>query len=177
MGIIKQSTYETCLACCLVMMAGNTREDEIEIWKHGWKFNYLIGQLNYVASVYEKEIEAYVENEYYFNKLQKQKGKRVRLTNKKIDTNLISRLLQNGKVIVYLDCYYLQKVVHAPYFVMAAKQEKEFIEIADPFDGKLKKINEGIISKAIGSLRNHLKYSPVLITMPAEINEGSKSII
>ncbi|HBE90922.1 MAG: hypothetical protein A3E37_00520 [Candidatus Andersenbacteria bacterium RIFCSPHIGHO2_12_FULL_46_9] len=170
MEIIKQSTYETCLACCLLMMADKKEEDEIEIWKHGWKFNYLIGQLNYVAREYEKEIGAYVENEYYFKELQKQRGKRVRLTNKKIDTNLISRLLQDGKVIVYLDCYYLQKVVHAPHFVMAVKQEKEFIEIADPFDGKLKKINEGIISKAIDSLRNHLKYSPILITMPAESN-------
>jgi hypothetical protein len=38
------------------MMTGKTRKDEIEIWKHGWKFNYLIGQLNYIANKYKKEI-------------------------------------------------------------------------------------------------------------------------
>jgi len=168
MKVIKQSTYETCLPCSLLMMAGRGNRDEIEIWRHGWKFNYLIGQLNYVASKYKKRIVAYVENKYYFNQLQRQKSSGVKLVNKKIDAKLLSKLLEDSKVIVYLDCYYLQKILHAPHFVVALNQDKYSIEIADPFDGRLKKIPKDIIKKGISSLRNHLKYSPVLITIPVD---------
>lgn len=167
MKMIKQSTYETCLPCCLLMMAGKTRKDEIEIWKHGWKFNYLIGQLNYVANKYKKEIIAYIENKYYFSQLQKKKGSNVKLVNKKIDAKLLGEFLKDGKVIIYLDCYYFQKILHAPHFVVALSQDKDFIEIADPADGKLKRIPKDIIKKGIDSLRNHLKYSPVLIIISA----------
>ncbi|MDP2741540.1 MAG: hypothetical protein Q8O66_02565 [bacterium] len=166
MKVIKQSTYETCLASCLLMMAGKIKKDEIEIWKRGWKFNYLIGQLNYVSKKYNKKIEAYVENKYYFNQLQKQRGKGIKLVNKKIDVQLLSSLLESGEVIIYLDCYYFQKILHAPHFMVALRQNKNFIEIIDPFDGKLKKISVSTIKKGINSLRNHLKYSPVLITFP-----------
>lgn len=168
MKIIKQSTYETCLPCCLLMMTGQGNKDEIEIWKHGWKFNYLIGQLNYVADRFSKKIEAYIENKYYFNQLLKQNNKNVKLVNQKIDSKLLSDLLEKGKVIVYIDCYYLQKILHAPHFVVALRQTESFIEIADPADGKIKMIPTRVISQAIVSLRNHLKYSPVLVTIPTD---------
>ena len=80
---IKQSTYETCLTCCLLMLAGKSKKDEIEIWKHGWKFNYLIGQLNFVSSKYNKKVTAYIENKYYFNELKKQVGKNVKISQHK----------------------------------------------------------------------------------------------
>lgn len=172
MKIIKQSTYETCLACCLLMMTGGIRKDEIEIWKRGWRFNYLIGQLNYVVRKYDREFEVYVENKYYFNQLQKQKGRGIKLVNKKIDTKLLNRLLEIDKVIVYLDSYYPYnaRYVHAPHFVIAARKIKGDIEVADPFDGKLKKISISTIKKGINSLRNYLKYSPVLITISVDRN-------
>lgn len=166
MKIIKQSAYETCLPCSLMMMVGKRgRQDEIEIWKHGWKFNYLIGQLNFVSEKYKIKIRAYIENKYYFSQLQKQKGRSVELENKKIDLRLIKNLLNGGKVIVYLDIFVLFGVLHAPHFVVATKIEKDKIEIADPADGKLKQVSFKMLSKGIKSLRKHLKYSPVLVIM------------
>ena len=157
MKIIKQSTYETCLPCCLLMMSNKGNKDEIKIWKQGWRFNYLIGQLNYVARKYGKAIKAYIQN-------QKEDG--VELVNKKITIALIDELLVKGNVIIYIDNYYLQGILHAPHFVMALRRIEKIIEIVDPFDGKLKKIPADTIQKGIISLRNHLKYSPVLITFP-----------
>lgn len=165
MKVIKQSTYETCLPCCLLMVVEKNKKDEIEIWKQGWKFNYLIGQLNYVANKYGQKFEVYVENKYYFNRLEKQKGKGIKLVNKKIDVRLLSKLLKNSKIVVYLDNYYIQKIIHAPHFLVALRRIKDRLEIADPFDGKLKKVSMNIISKGIISLRNHLRYSPVLISI------------
>jgi len=113
---------------------------------------------------YNKEIEAYIENKYYYNQLKKQKGAGVKLINKKIDLKLLSKLLEQGEIIVYLDCYYLYKILHAPHFVVALKQGRDIMEIADPGDGKIKKISLTTIKKGIYSLRSHLKYSHVLVT-------------
>jgi uncharacterized protein YvpB len=146
------------------MLTGGRKKSEIETWKHGWKFNYLIGQLNYVANASGQIIEAYVENKYYFDQLQKQKKSSVRLVNKKIDITLISKLLEKSAVTIYLDNYFLQKILYAPHFVIAIGQDKNIIEIIDPFDGKIKKISVTTINNGISGLRNHLKYSPVLIT-------------
>jgi hypothetical protein len=147
------------------MIADGARKDEIEIWKHGWKFNYLIGQLNYVANKYSVKFEVYVENKYYFDQLQKQKRRDVTLVNKKIDVALIDKLLKKGTVIVYLDNYVFQKVLHAPHFVLALGHRAALMEIADPFDGKVKKISASSIRKGIRDLGNHLKYSPIAITI------------
>lgn len=165
MKIIKQTTYETCLASVLLMLIGESwnKSKEIEIWKHGWEFNYLIGQLNYTAKKHKKSFVVYIENRYYFEKLRKEKSREIKLVNAKIDIRLIKKLLKSAPVIVYLDNYYLQKIVHAPHFVLAKKFRDDTIEIADPYDGKKKRIPGKILNKAIISLRNHLKYSPVLI--------------
>lgn len=168
MKTIKQSTYETCLPCCLLMMSEKTAKDEVEIWKQGWKFNYLIGQLNYVAKKYNKNITTYIEYKKYFNQLQKQKQKGVVLINKKIDLKLLFKLLEQQKVIIYIDGYYPYKpnagYVHCPHFVIALKKDGSFVEIADPWDGKTKKWSINDVKKGIISLRNHLKYSPVFVT-------------
>lgn len=166
---LKQSTYETCLTCCLLMLAGKSRKDEIEIWKHGWKFNYLIGQINFVSSKYNKKVTAYIENKYYFNELKNQGGKNVRLINSKINLKLINKLLEEGSVGVYCDAYYPfaahSGYVHAPHFIVCLSRDGDFMELADPWDGQIKKWPVKEINKAIISLRNHLKYSPVLITI------------
>ncbi|MFA5021060.1 MAG: hypothetical protein WC517_03310 [Patescibacteria group bacterium] len=166
---IKQSTYETCLACCLLMLAGKGRRDEVEIWKHGWKFNYLIGQLNFVSSKYNKKIIVYIEIKDYFNWLQPQKSRGVKLVNSRIDWKLIAKLLKSQPVIIYADGYYPfvpnSAYVHAPHFIVALKAVGEFVEVVDTYDGKIKKWKINDLKKGITSLRNHLKYSPVLITI------------
>jgi hypothetical protein len=148
-----------------MLMDKTDGEDEIKIWKHGWKFNYLVGQLNYVASHYGKRLSAYIENPYYFRDLEKQKKKGVVLLNKKINIALLSQVLKEGKVIVYLDTYHLHGILHAPHFVIATRRVGDYIEIADPYDGKVKRVSVGVIKKSIDSLRKHLKYSPVLVTV------------
>jgi hypothetical protein len=128
-----------------------------------WKFNYLIGQLNFVSNKYNKKFITYIENKYYFNDLKKQSNINIELVNSKIDLKLIDNFLKEGILIVYLDCYYLYHILHAPHFVIAVKRIADKIEIIDPNDGKIKMIRVNELNKGIISLRNHLKYSPVLI--------------
>lgn len=168
----KQTTYETCLAACLLMLTGEryNQKDEITIWKKGWEFNYLIGQLNYFSKRYKKYLNVWIENKTYFRNLKEVKNNRINLLNSKIDTKLIKSLLVNGKVIIYLDNYFLQHITHYPHFVLGIGINKEDkIRIADPYDGKIKLVSMDVIRKGIISLRNHLKFSQVLI-QEREIN-------
>lgn len=167
MKVIKQSTYETCLACCLLMVTNSPTKEEIEIWKHGWKFNYLIGQLNYAAKKYNKKIAAYIESSRYLKNLQKINAGNVELVKKKINLDFLLQLLEKEKVVVYLDSYYPYQpgYAHAPHFVVALRRIGNFIEVADPWDGKIHKFPLKLLKKAIDSLRDHLKYSPVLLTV------------
>jgi hypothetical protein len=81
----KQTTYETCLAVSLMLLVGikPSKRKEISIWKAGWEFNFLIGQINYFCQKYNKGISVYVENTFYYNDLIKQKNNSVTIINKK----------------------------------------------------------------------------------------------
>jgi hypothetical protein len=166
MKIIKQTTHDTCLACALLMIVSGNKKDEIEIWKHGWNFNYLIGQLNYVSKKYNKSLVAYIENKYYFQELLKQKKEKVDLKNEKINLKLIEKMIKYNNIAVYVDAYYPYVLgnYHAPHFWVILKIGNDFVEVADPWYGKKIKMPMNVFKKAIISLRNHLGYSPVLIT-------------
>ena len=161
----KQTTYESCLSVALMQLLGikPSRSKEINIWKSGWDFNFLIGQVNYVSNKYDKKITICVENPLYLNDLKKQNSSYVSLIHKRIDSKLINSLLRYGKFIIYLDNYYIQKVTHAPHFILIQKENKNDYLISDPWDGKQKLINKKTIHKAVSSLRNHLKFSPIII--------------
>ncbi len=168
MKIIKQTTHDTCLACALLMIVNGNKKDEIEVWKHGWNFNYLMGQINYVSKKYNKNLVAYIENKYYFGEVLKQKKGKVELKNEKIDLKLIKKVLKDSNVTVYVDAYYPYVLgnFHAPHFWVILRIDDEFVVVADPWYGKEMKMPIYIFKEAIISLRNHLKYSPVLITTP-----------
>ena len=67
----KQTTYESCLAVCLMHLINvqPNAEKELAIWQKGWTSNYLIRQLNYVSKEYEVNFKVYVGNKYYYDSL------------------------------------------------------------------------------------------------------------
>jgi len=66
-------------------------------------------------------------------------------------------------VIVYLDAFVIWKITHAPHFIIVIENSRKGYKIYDPWDGKIRLINSTVLSKAIISLRNLLKYCPQLI--------------
>lgn len=171
MKIIKQTTHDTCLPCALLMLVGGNKKDEIEVWKHGWNFNYLIGQLNFASKKYNKNLLAYIENKYYFGQISKQKKGKVDLKNAKINIDLIKKVIKDNKVAVYVDAYYPYVLgnLHCPHFWVVLEVNDKFVKVADPWYGKEMNVPINIFKKAIVSLRNHLKYSPVIVTTPRQL--------
>ena len=179
-----QTTYETCLPSCLIMLLSlrSNPEEEIEIWRHGWSFErkyctYVIGQLNYVASKWGVHFELIIENkgDYYIN--EKLALPQIKTRNSKIDLELIKKNLGFGPVILYVDSYYIPKYInksyhsppeyiksfyHYPHFILILSLKRR-IKIIDSLDGKVKFIKKGAIKNAIASLRSPLSFSPFLI--------------
>lgn len=173
MKIYRQTTYETCLACCLLMLIREnySRAKEISIWENGWgvldfgrRFNFMIAQVSYVAKNYRKGFKIYIEEKNYYRELVKKKPYRIEIFNVKIDINLISKLIKENILIVYVDNFYLRKRNHSPHFILVIKQNKKSFLIGDPLRGRKIYVSKKVLIRAIRSLKNHLAFSPLVIT-------------
>lgn len=166
----QQTTFETCLAVCLLNILGVkiTPKREREIFYYALNFskdNFVVGHLDFVARKFGAKIDFYIDNKSFFNFIKKFKfSKNISLIQEKINLKLIDKLLKISPVIVYLDAYYLLKIVHYPHFIIVIKKLNDEYKIFDPWQGKIKNMNSKILSKSISSLRNHLKFCPLLIT-------------
>lgn len=174
MTIREQSTIETCLPVCLMYMLEqegikmNTSE-ELTILTEGLKFtklDYSTGQLVYLSKKYKTRFEQYVEHPKFYRILSKLKYPNyMKIINKKIHIKLIRELVKKSKIILYLDSYHLDKVLHAPHFVVLKSLNDKHAVILDPWYGNQRKIPIKNIIRSIQSLRNNLKLSPKLIRL------------
>lgn len=66
--------------------------------------------------------------------------------------------------ILYLDNYGIGNIVHEPHFIVVEKVIlKEKVKVFDPADGKEKIFTIKKINRAVGMLRKHLLFSPIII--------------
>ncbi len=165
----EQSTFETCLAVALLNLVGVniSYEREREAIDYALDFskeNFTIGHLDFVAEKTNTELDFYVDNKQFFNFIKKVKfSNKINLVQEKINLRLINRLIKISPAIVYIDSYYLWRISHYPHFIIVIKKVKNSYKIFDPWDGQIKYIDASVLSKAIISLRNHLKFCPQLI--------------
>ncbi len=136
---------------------------ELEIWKQGWQFSFLVNQLNYFANKYKFDLEVFIENKPYCQSLQKAASKRLTLKCKKIDPKLLRSKLKNGPVVIYVDNFFFHKTVHAPHFFLVTSARQDAYTIVDSWDGKDKIVSSDTLDDAVSSLRNLMLYSPVII--------------
>lgn len=171
--VYKQTTYETCLACNLLINANRvkpikiTKNLELQILNHSLDFskeNFTIGHLDYVAKRLGLKIDWFVDNRHFYNLIKKLKmHKNIHVKPRKIDLKFLDTLLKTFPVILYLDSYSLFKVYHYPHFVTILEKKNNKYKISDTWYGKRKVIDSKVISEGIILLRNHLKFSPQLI--------------
>jgi len=168
MKTYKQTTCETCLASFLLLLAGvkPNQNKEMEILTYGLKFtkwNFSIGQLDFVARKYRKTIVTYVEDRRLYNLFRRlPTSERIKVVQANINLKLIKRLVKRP-LIVYVDDYLFRKELHYPHFVVVWKLERNNFLITDPWDGKMKRITPSSLLKGIKLLKNTLKFSPQII--------------
>lgn len=162
-----QSTYETCLASCLLILDNKHVEKnlELEILKHSLdysKFDFVSGHLDFFKD--KVSFERIVDNKIFLKHLESVNVEYKNVKVKKVNTKLIDFLLQNyGKVIVYLDSYILYQDVHYPHFILINGRSDKYYEVIDPWNGEKKLISKNVIKEGINMLNNHLLFCPQLI--------------
>lgn len=167
-----QTTYETCLACCLFQAVDRikpiriTDKLELDCINHSMKFSkddFVIGHLDFIAKKFNFSIERIVNNKPFYNYIQKIKSSsKIKTRVEKINLSFIDKVLDK-QPILYIDSYYLFKVTHYPHFITVLDKIGTKYKIFDTWDGKEKLISGKILSQAISSLRNHLRFCPQVL--------------
>jgi len=168
MKTYKQSTSNTCLPSSFLLLLNikPNQEKEMEIFINGLKFNredFTIGQINFVANKYRKNIVVYVQDKKLSNLFRRLHiSKRIKIIQTNVNLNLIKKLIKYP-LILYLDDYLLRKEVHFPHAIVVWKFEKNKFIISDPWDGKIKKLDSYSLAKGIRLMRDVIKFSPTVI--------------
>lgn len=177
----KQKHPETCLAKCLMILLEKERKQKIPA---KYELDLLIFSLNYereniarghlekIVKDFKVNIDWYVDSKIFFDFVKNMNiPKKISLTQEKIKLNFIDKILEKP-IIIYIDRFYLWNKdwglyykYHYPHFIIVNKKIDDFYEIIDPDDGKIRKIESKILSKAIISIRNHLWISPQVIQL------------
>ncbi len=177
----KQKHPETCLAKCLMILLEKSKKIEIpdkyelELLIFSLKYereNIARGHLEKVVRDFDVKIDWFVDSKIFFDFVKKMKiPQEVSLINEKVNLKLIDKLLEKP-LILYVDIFHLWEKemglyykYHYPHFIIVNQKRGNFYEIIDPDDGKVKRIEQRRLSKAIISLRNHLWISPQIIQL------------
>ena len=169
-----QKTCQTCLAVCLMTLAKEAgvnipESEELSILIEGLKFTKLdfsTGHVEYVCQKYGLKLEQVVEFPAFYKQLAKLTlPLTMRLTCAKIDKRLLEKNIQTGLAIIYIDKYALEGIFHWPHFVILQSMHAGTATILDPWDGKQYKYPVKALIRAVQSLRNKLKISPLLVRL------------
>lgn len=171
-----QSTYETCLACCLLQAIGRSkplklsRRLELDCINHSMKFSkndFVIGHLDYIIKKFNTNVIRIVDNQKFYNYLKDiNQSPKIKIEHRKINLNLIDKLLDK-RPILYIDAYSLFKVYHYPHFVTILDKIVDNYKIFDTWDGKEKTTSGEMLSKSISSLRNRIRLCPQILLVEA----------
>jgi dimeric dUTPase (all-alpha-NTP-PPase superfamily) len=165
--IYKQTTCESCLSCCLLMLLNNpiSQNDEINLFIEGIKrypFSYSLGICEEFADKYDKDIIIYVHNKYYSKYLNTLKNENnVHIVQMYINKSFINK--QEYPFVIYLDNNILEEYIHSPHFVIVESFDKTDYIIIDPWKGMRIKINKETLYKGVLLLKEHLKFCPLII--------------
>jgi len=175
-GIYKQTTADTCLPSCLLMIledkgiVKSNQKLEIEILVEGDKinkYNRTFGHLFYVCKKYGLYADYYSFSQYYI-KVAKEIVKKFQYNNinvKKADINshIVKKLIKSGYLVVSIDDFALRKELHFPHYVVLDKYVNNKFELIDPWDGKLFYLNAKELDNAVSLLNNLLYLKELLI--------------
>lgn len=173
MKAYKQKTGQGCFVSCLLMLnsekfGGNiNRKDEESILLRGLDRKYTFPAIGVPKEIFKrfgKKINIIVDNKYFTNFLIKKirDRKNFNVFHKKINPSLVRELLKNGPIACHIDDNLLGDYSHASHFIIIEKSTPGGFGIIDPWYGKRRIISEKTLTRAILSLKKHIKMCPLI---------------
>lgn len=167
-----QTTYETCLACCLLQAVDRikplkiSQKLELDCLNHSLMFtrdDFTIGHLDFIAKKFKVNIRRIVDNKPFLMYVKKLKSSPFITTEvQKIGLKLLNKLIDK-KPIIYIDAYYLFGMYHCPHFVTVLDHVGETYKIFDTWSGREILVEGKKLRKSISSIRNSMKLCPQVI--------------
>lgn len=154
----RQTTYQTCLACCLLQKASEikrikiTQKLELKCVNHSMRYSkdsFALGHIDFIQKRFGISPTL------------------IKDRNKRISIDLIDRLIET-QPIVRIDCFYLGSHYHQPHYIIVRLRNGDGYAFYDPWDGKEKTMHRETLERAIESLRTYIRLEPEIITFPAK---------
>ena len=176
-----QSTWESCLAWCLLYLAGEepTKEKELMVIEYALRFtkkDFTIGHLEAVNALFKK-ITLHIDDASSYewrSAAQLKKSKNIDIFPCDI-LNILDFYFTLSKVkqpvIIYLDAFALWKRYHYPHYVIVLSEHGKSYKILDPWNGKTRIVPKTLIRRGIIMLKEHLGFATRAITI---VSEGGK---
>lgn len=172
-NVFVQTYHHSCLATVLLMIAGY-KDQKLEkvIYIEGEKRDYgfyLNGMLTSFVKHTDKSLNVFVDNKFLTKKLTnnlKSLSSKIKVIHQPISTKIVSKIVREKPLVLYIDNQFLGDYSHTPHFVVANKirDDKRF-EVFNTVDGRKRYMTDNVLNDAILSLKKHIKMCPVIITM------------
>lgn len=163
----KQTTSQSCLPVCLMLSNGMSPTPRLErdILLEGveeLEGGYAIGVIRAFQKRFAVGIEVFVDNAYFCTFLNEHySSDKLTFTHQKITGSFLDKC--SYPVIVYMDTHQLGFYDHSPHFISIESQTPTSFVILEPAVGKRIRISRKKLEESIKSLRNRLRYCPLVI--------------
>jgi len=168
----KQTTAESCLACCLQTLAASlgkrdiSKDDDAKMLFYALKFSrvdFVAGHLAFVEKEFGIKTTRYVNNKILYDLV---KGAvTTDLVQKKISWDFIHERLKKGSVILLIDAFRLLRTCHYPHWIVVHGKKKDGYDIYDPWEGERQIIPRQLLQDLLSDLNDVLWMAPQLIVV------------
>ncbi|MDI6737637.1 MAG: hypothetical protein QME12_03915 [Nanoarchaeota archaeon] len=174
----KQTTSESCLACCLLQLryfhTGKkiTQKNERNMLFHALRYSrmdFVAGHLDFFEKQFSLKTRRYVHNKILYELVKNECKTDMQI--RKIDINFINEMTKAQLIALILDASLLYKHLynmipyHYPHWIVVYGKENNEYRIYEPWEGKECLIPERILKDSLKSFLCRLWGAPQMIIL------------
>jgi len=172
----KQTTVESCLACCLLqashIYAGRhiRKGDEHRLLFYGLKFSrddFVAGHLWLFEREFGLKTNRYVHNRRLYDFLKA--GMKTEMVQKKICIRFIDEVLKDSLAAIVIDKFPLLGDFHYPHWILLLEKKGKGYVCYEPREGIVRNISERLLKEALISYLVRIWGAPQMITVSRPI--------
>ena len=171
--ILKQTDANSCLACCLLFIAGEiigqrfSRDDErrLAIESFGLcRENFAMSYFLAFKKLFpELRATITIDNEPYREYLEGLSNGGIRIETEPITMELIQDNALSGPLILCVDRYFFDYEIHIPHYVVVRNQGNNNFLVSDPWRGEALPKSQLEIQEAVFGVKYILGWAPSVI--------------
>lgn len=174
----KQTTVESCLACCLLQLRyfhtnkRITKKNERKLLFNTLMLSrkdFVAGHLNIFEKQFKMKTKRYVHNKFLYSLVKKDSKTEIKV--RKIDIPFIDSNIRKSPAIIIIDSGPLYKALysmcpyHYPHWIVVYEKTEKGYLIYEPWEGKQSIVQDKVLKDCLKSYFNRLWGAPQMITI------------